>query len=201
MHVTHEAFVMLDLASAFNNDGISYPENVADGGFNVWGNTFPADELPASRSVVEVAGVPFRFPPKEDGQLNSVVCRGQVLEVPPGLYDWIYVLGASERRSEDWVYLHYASGAVDPEWLRLSDFWPSAPHFGEVAAFRCRHMHYPRHVQADMGPVMWRQRVPVPRQEALQRLRLPDNVAIHLFALTCARSPGAAAERARQEAQ
>jgi len=26
-------------------------------------------------------------------------------------------------------------------------------------------------------------------------------VAIHLFALTCARSPGAAAERARQEAQ
>lgn len=191
----HGGFLILELEDHFNNDAVSFVSGLSDGGFNVWGNTFPGEELPPSLSVVEVGGVPFRFPPKEDGRLNSLVCRGQSLAVPPGRYDWVYVLAAGERRTEDWVYLHYASGATDPEWLRVSDFWPSPAHFGEVAAFRCHHMHYPRHVQVNMGPVMWRQRIAVPRHEELVAVSLPDNVAIHIFAATLARPPAGTAGR------
>jgi len=185
---SQDRWLPLDLAPLFNNDSISYASNLSDGSFNVWDNSFPAEELPASLSIVNVAGVPFRFPPKEDRQLNSVVCCGQQLAVPPNDYDWLYVLGAAERRTEDIVYLHYTSGAVDPEWLRISDFWPGAgPRFGEIAAFRCKHMHYPRHVQPGVEPVIWRQRIPVTREEPLASVHLPDNVAIHLFALTAVR--------------
>jgi hypothetical protein len=138
--------------------------------------------------MIEVGGIPFRFPSKEDGALNTVVCLGQRLDLPVGRYDWLYVLGAGERRAEDYAYLHYASGAVDPEWLRLSDFWPGAPaRFGELEAFRCRHTHYPRHVQAGVEIVIWQQRIPVTRREPLAWVRLPDNVALNLFAVTAAR--------------
>lgn len=182
-------YVLLDLTPIFNNDGISYASNLRDGGFNVWNNTFPAEELPASLSRIDVAGIPFQFPSKEDGQLNNLVCAGQRIDVPPARYDWIYLLAASERRAEDLAYLHYASGAVDPEWLRISDFWPEAgARFGEIEAFRCAQMHFPRHVQPRVQPGIWLQRLPVPRQEPLASLHLPDHAAIHIFAATAVKT-------------
>jgi hypothetical protein len=81
-----ERFVVVDLSAYWNNDGISYAHNRADGWFNVWGNTFPAEALPASGSLLRVAGVPFRFPCKEDGQRNNVCCCKQVVAVPPAYY-------------------------------------------------------------------------------------------------------------------
>lgn len=176
---------MLDLSALFNNDGISYASNLRDGGFNVWNNTFPAEELPASHSVVKVKSIPFRMPPKEDGQLNNIVCQRQRVDLPPNQYDWIYILASAERRAADLVYMHYVSGGVDPEWLRVSDFWPEAgAHFGEIEAFRCAQMHFPRHVQPRVQPGIWLQRIPVPRQEPLDWIHLPDNFAIHIFAAT-----------------
>lgn len=193
-----DAYVLIELSTSFNNDSISYATNSADGGFNVWKNSFPAEELPSSHSIVDVAGVPFCFPPKEDGQYNTVVCCGQKLDIPPGLYDWLYILAASERRTEDLVYLHYTNGAVEAEWLRISDFWPApsryAPYFGEYAAFRCKQMHYPRHVQPGVEPVIWRQRIPVTRQDILEGIHLPDNIAIHIFAMTAIRAIGNAVQ-------
>lgn len=174
----------LDLAPYFDNDGISTSHATADGGFNVWQNTFPAEDLPPGGALVEVGGVEFRFPPTEDGALNNVVCNGQLIPAPPGDYDWLYVLAAGERRSEDPVWLHYETGATDPEWLRVSDFWPGPPRFGEIPAFRCRSMHYPRHVQTNLEPTIWLQRVPVTRFDRLVSVRLPENRSLHLFAAT-----------------
>jgi hypothetical protein len=177
--------VLLDLAPLFNWDSISSASNLQDGAFNVWQNSFPAEELPASDSIVHVDGVPFRFPPKEDGRLNNVRCSGERLDLAPGRYDWIYVLAASERRAEDTVYLHFTSGAIEMEWFRISDIWPGGPaRFGEVEAFRTKNIHFPRHIQPRVEPVIWMQRIPVTRQEPLAWLRLPDNIAIHLFAAT-----------------
>jgi hypothetical protein len=185
-------WVLLDLEPLFNWDSISFANNLQDGAFNVWRNSFPAEELPASGSLIHVAGVPFRFPPKEDGRLNNIRCSGERLDVPPGRYDWIYVLAASERRAEDTVFLHFTTGAIEMEWLRVSDVWPCSPvRFGEVEAFRTRNTHYPRHVQPRVEASMWMQRIPVSRQEPLAWLRLPDNIAIHLFAATAAQAaPG-----------
>lgn len=179
-----DGFVLVDLDGEYDNNSISRPDRLDVGGFNIWRNSFPADELPAGGERVTVAGVPFRFPPAGDGRDNNVVCRGQLLALPRGRYDWIYLLATSERRTEDFVYLHFAGGAVDPEWLRISDVWPAAARFGEVEAFRCRRLHYPRHVQEGVHPGLWRQRVAVPREQELVAMRLPDNIAIHLFAMT-----------------
>jgi len=184
--------VPLDLREHFDNRGLTSVSDLAGGSFNVWSNTFPADELPAEGSIVGVGGVLFEFPARGQGG-DNIRCAGQLIVVPPGSYDWLYVLAAAERHTEDLLYLHYADGSVDPEWLRVSDFWPQTPdRFGAIEAFRCSTMHYPRHVQHGVDPVIWRHRVPVPRHAELAAIRLPDNPAAHIFAITAVPVAGAA---------
>jgi hypothetical protein len=188
----------VDLSPYFNNTGGTAKSDLADGRLNVWRNSFPAAELPAAGTFVAGASsatasddrsassaIPFQFPEVGPGVHDNLRCEGQRVALPAGRWDWIYLLACSERRAEEVVHLHYTDGAVDAEWLRVSDFWPaSPPHFGEVEAIRCEQMHFPRHVQPRVGPRIWQQRVPVPRQQDLAAVRLPDCMAIHVFAMT-----------------
>ncbi|MFF1715977.1 hypothetical protein [Streptomyces sp. NPDC058268] len=176
---------VLDVSAHFDTTGLTAPDALGDGAFNVWSNTFPADELPAPGSLVDVHGLPFAFPATGENGRDNLRCARQLIDVPAGRYDFIHVLAAAERRTEDEVHLHYTDGAIDPEWLRVSDFWPQTPsRFGERAAYTCSALHYPRHIQRNMPPAIWRQRIAVPRESELRAIRLPDNPAIHIFAIT-----------------
>lgn len=178
----------IPLAEHANNRGLTPAAARDQGGFNIWGNSFPAEELPPPGGITWVAGTPFRFPLTRAGHDqpgDNLRCRGQRVDVPAGRWDWIHVLGAAERRTEDPLLAEYRDGRRRPLWLRLSDFWPETePRFGEVLAFRCRGMHYPRHRQHTMTPAIWAQRVPLPNPDQVVALLLPDNPALHLFALT-----------------
>jgi hypothetical protein len=177
----------VDISGHRDNTAISSATDTQAGGFNVWGNSFAAEYLPAGDSLVQVAGVPFCFPPVCDGP-DNIRCAGQFVEVPVGSYDWVHVLGAAERRCEDTVELTFTDGSVDAELLRLSDFWAAPAWFGEVKAFETPVMHYPHHVQRGVSAVMWAQRVPVTRRASLAGIRLPRNIAMHVFAVTLQRS-------------
>lgn len=181
---------VVDIRASLNNRGITRSDQLAQGGFNIWDNSFPAEELPDPGGTVDVGGVPFLFPAPNADRRDNLRCAGQLITLPSARYDWLYLLAAAERRSEDTVFLHYADHTVDPEWLRVSDFWAETPaHFGEQARLQCGVLHYPRHIQERMGPSIWRTRVPVPRETELAAVRLPDNPAIHLFALTAVGTP------------
>ena len=183
--------VPVEIAEHFDNRGTTTAGDTSGGAFNIWGNTFPAEELPAPGSVVDVGGMPFLFRALGPTGADNMRCSGQALSLPPGRYDWIHVLAAAERRTEDTVVLRYRDGSVDREWLRVSDFWPETPaRFGEREAFRCTAMRYPRHTQRGMSPVIWHTRISVPRQAELTALRLPDNPAMHVFAMTLAPAQG-----------
>jgi hypothetical protein len=178
----------LRLEPHFNNTAITSAADLGAGRFNVWGNSFPAEQLPAGAEVT-VAGVAFRFPRAGGGQPDNLRCQGQLVPLPAGRYDWLYLLAASERRAEDAVALHFADGSVDLEPLRVSDFWAAPAWFGEVEAFRCPAMHYPHHVQAGVPALLWCQRVPVTRLAELAGVRFPRNLAIHVFAATLVSTP------------
>ena len=53
----------VDISDHRNNTAISAATETKAGAFNVWGNSFAAEYLPTGESLVQVAGVPFRFPP------------------------------------------------------------------------------------------------------------------------------------------
>jgi hypothetical protein len=52
-----------------------------------------------------------------------MIAQGQLVALPPGEYDWILLRfeahdGDPSGEVEATVWLHYADGAADPEWLR-----------------------------------------------------------------------------------
>jgi hypothetical protein len=173
---------LVPLIPHLNNVGISPADQTGTGHFNVWRNSFAAEHLPRGR--VSVHGVPFDFPGHRNGEPDNIRCAGQYVTVPSGRYDWIYVLAAAERRAEDEIALHFQDGDVDFEPLRVSDFWHAVGAFGERSAFVSPVMHYPHHVQRNVEAMLWQQRVPVTRRAPLTAFRLPDNIAIHVFAAT-----------------
>ncbi|MFE2552032.1 hypothetical protein ACFXGI_26270 [Streptomyces sp. NPDC059355] len=176
---------VVNLSAHFNNRGIQPPDTPGDYGFNIWRNTFPAEELPEPGSLVDLVGAVFEFPARKSAAGDNVRCRGQLVELPGGSWDWIGLVGAAERRTEDEVELHYADGTVRREWLRMSDFWPqTGAYFGEPRAFATGSMRYPRHTHLHHAPSIWQQRVPVRVPAPLAAVRLPDNPAMHVFAMT-----------------
>lgn len=181
-----EPDIPVPLDEHLNNTGATSSRDTGSGAFNVWGNSFAAEHLPPPGPIV-VDGVRFDFPAVGTGEPDNVRCGGQLVLVPPGAYDWLHVLAAAERRAEDEVALHFEEGAVDFEALRVSDFWAAEAAFGERLAFESPVMHYPRHVQPNVPARLWSQRVPVTRRATLEAIRLPRNVAIHVFALALRR--------------
>ena len=175
-------FMPVDLAAHLNNVAFTTRQNLGDGELNVWGNSLPAGTL--GSDTAEIAGIPFAGIRSGPGMSDNVRCAGQYVELPACAADWLHLLAASERRCEDIAHVHYGSGAVDPEWLRVSDFWPGRARFGEVLAARSTAMHYPHHRQEGLSGQVWAVRVPVTRREPLCGLRLPDNPALHVFGLT-----------------
>jgi hypothetical protein len=185
-----DRFVILDLEPHFNNDGVSWARNLVDGGFNVWGISYPAEALPAAGSVV-VWDVPFVFPSKDDGRPNNMAMEGQRLPVPPGRYRWLNLLGASENRCEDLITLVHAGGP-EKVFLGLADWWTGGtPYFGERVAFRSETAHYPSHVQERMPLTLWFQRLRLDESRALKAIAWPDNPAMHVFSLTLTRAVAA----------
>jgi hypothetical protein len=173
----------VDLRPYLNNVGVTTIVDTGSGHFNVWRNSFAAEDLPERESRTVVGPITFQLPNLGSTEPDNVRCDRQYIPVPPGHFDWLYVLGAAERRVEDLVALHFADGAVDFEPLRLTDFWAAPPAFGETLAFETV-MHYPQHVQFGVPARMWCQRVPVVRRARLTGVRLPANAAAHIFAAT-----------------
>lgn len=166
-----------------NNRATTSVSDLGSGRLNAWGNSFPAEELPAPGTLIEVAGIPFQWA-NAHAEGDNVRCEGQIIDIPPDQYDWIYLLAASERRSEDTIWAHYDDGHADPLPVGVSDFLDGTPAFGELTAFRTSRMHYPHHVQNGLPTTMWLTRVGMPRRGTARSLRLPRLVAMHVFALT-----------------
>lgn len=173
--------VGVDLGPFANNIALTTPQNLHHGSMNVWGNSLPTAILEAAACN---SRVPFDVLPADGVRYDNVRCEGQFVHLPVQQADWIHVLAASERRCEEEVFVHYASGAVDTEWLRVSDFWHAEAHFGEQLVVRKWPMHYPHHRQLNLAGQIWGVRVPVTRGEPLSAVRLPDNPALHIFALS-----------------
>jgi hypothetical protein len=178
---THSV-VTVDLTPYRNNIALTTDKTLHRGMLNVWGNSLPAEVLP--HDGLTVGGIPFRGVPGGGAEPDNVRCAGQYLELPRTTADWLHLLATSERRCEETAFVHYASGAADPEWVRVSDFLPARAHFGEVLAARSDALHYPHHRQENLGGRLWAVRIPVTRREPVCGLRLPDNPALHVFALS-----------------
>jgi len=143
--IKHE-FVLLDLRSYFNNDGISYDPLKCDGDFDGKGATYPAEDLPPSNSLIMVDDIPFYFPSKENGFMNNMVLSSQIINFDPAFIKAMHVLGAVEGQFgevyEEEVTISCEDGTYEAVYLGLSN-WLLPARYNERIAFQCSHLHFP----------------------------------------------------------
>ena len=182
--------VLVDLAPQFNNDAISPEANRKAANFDApkrsSGASYPASEMPDSGAIVCCAGkpaVPFLFPQKEEPKKNNVACKSQTISVQPGRYSILWVLGAAANGDQkDGLRLEYDDGEEKAA-LELSD-WCGKPKFGERLALRSSFRHGWEGEEEAMACCMWAQSVKLDPKRTLRALVLPEQPAMHVFALT-----------------
>lgn len=187
--------VPLKLEALFDSDAIADAQRRSDGNFDcpdhaadIPGSVFPAENLPATGSKFSFDGISFLFPSKERGDYNNVSCNGQRLEVPPGRYRALHVVGASENGSfRDVLSLAYKEGPAEAE-LALRD-WCQKPAAGDRVAFEapCRYTWSSEKramVREETAPRLWLVRVTLDPNKTLEAIALPYNRRMHVFAAT-----------------
>jgi len=80
------------VALPFDQDAVSRDGRRADGRMDAEGRTLPAEMLPREQIV---DGVRFELGPNGDGQSNAVAARGQTIPLPRGNWDRLYLLAAA----------------------------------------------------------------------------------------------------------
>lgn len=182
-------FLAADLGPAFNADAFSTPSRPQRGNFDnrsgVYGATFPAEHAPDASSRFESATVPFHFPPT-DTELNNVAMLGQRLEVPPGHYAALHLLGSSDQGNyQSDITLVYEGGETETLSLGLSD-WCQPPRYGETVAVEFPQRRGTSGQTERITCRILHQTLPVDPERTLVRIDLPDRETMHLFALTLA---------------
>ena len=115
-------YTTVDLRPYFDNDGISYRANLADGDFNCQ-CLYPAEEMP-SPGECTLAGVPFEFPDYSDGLNNCVRLRGKTIDLPDVPARTIYLLGSAllSKYPSARATLYYVDGPSEQHLITL-DSW------------------------------------------------------------------------------
>ena len=196
--------ISVDLTPYCNNAGsASCCDSTADG-LDGMGTIFCAERLPASGTTIVCNGTRFVFPDKSDGMPDNIACEGQDMPLPVGHYRALHVLGMCDWRAfAEPLQLKDPDGTCTETSLALSD----AAHYqglqyGEREALTCPlvtpdslipHVFLfgisppgagyemtETHIEAGI----WHQVISLEPSRPLAGIVLPDNPAMHLFALT-----------------
>ncbi len=76
----------------YNLDGISTDANRADGDFDGKGQTLACELWPQK---LELDGIPFKLGSSSPGAMNALKTKGQMIALPPGSYNHVYILAAA----------------------------------------------------------------------------------------------------------
>lgn len=175
--------VMLDLEEHFNNDGISWDEDPLDGDLDYRRLSLPAEQLPATKAVVEWNGVQFLFPAKEDGKYNNIACYGQVISLPPAAYAKVHFLAAATNGVyQDNFVIRYEDGSEAAVRLKVPRL-QGTPGFAGKIVLKVDHKH-DTEGDTPMACNLYGLDIGLEAEKTAISLVLPDRPDIHIFAIT-----------------
>ncbi|MBE3576406.1 MAG: hypothetical protein IMX00_01715 [Limnochordales bacterium] len=181
--------VLVDLEPYFNNDGVATEEDPVDGNLDGIGWSLMAEEMPPAGSIIQVKDVFFRIPETRAPFVkNNMVFYNQKVEVPAGKYYDAYFLstatGGAKRARLTFVY---ADGERVEAELRVSD-WAGQPQPTEVVAVRMSGRYNVLGKQ-DLPVSLYATAISLNPNKELVRIEFPEQVNIHLFALSLGLAP------------
>ena len=91
----------IPLELPYNVDIFSFDQHRTDGSFDLDGRTYPAEWLP---ETIITDSLNFKLGPKADGEKNALSCKGQVIAIPEGNFNRIYLLAAASEEGQKGVF-------------------------------------------------------------------------------------------------
>ncbi|NEU98277.1 hypothetical protein [Bradyrhizobium uaiense] len=182
----------IDLAPHCNAHAATFDGGRSLGCVNIWGNSFPAEEVPFGRTMI-VGGVSYRLAAKLPGAPDHVEALGQRIEVGTVAGGQaLGVLGFGELGSQDLTLaLTDCFGVVVriqvtlPNWLLPREAPASA------AAWSASHLHYVGDYELDhLRPAMFSVMARLPTLAWLVAVTIEPNPLAHVMGLTFLREGG-----------
>ncbi len=198
----------------YNRDGISTDADRTDGDFDGRGFTLAGDLL---NETITFGGIEFHVGPWGPGQANVVACRGQEIELPADDFDRVYVLAASadgDREAAFAVDGHIGAHSIQDYACPVAQ-WNSRVAGGELihdpariepayikrdpVAWVGTHRHGPEgENRAYEFTQLYVYSLPVPGGRGPHTLRLPEDPAVRVAAVSVARDENADVRAATQ---
>lgn len=202
--------VSVPVQLSYNLDAFSYHDARQDGDFD-GGSTYPAEMI---GDTVVSEGIQFQIGPRASGQNNAVACRGQVVELPAGNHDQLYLLASAARGDADGELVVDGKSILwqVQNWTGYIGQWDNRVFEGEVSelnygftnalksitpgfikrdplAWFCSHRHLADgHDAIYAYCYLFKYRINLPA--GARRVRLPDNPDIRIFAASVAQEDG-----------
>ena len=199
--VTAPGLEVVDLSAALDSDVLASEANPADGQFGDGGASFAADLLPPlvvpsptpsrlhpvgmfenqSGDAAAARWISFAWPSRKDGEKNAVAAKGQTIAVTPGSYARAHILAAASGDAEEAEFGLIYGGAGQKAKARVGG-WP-APGEGDIVAYRTALRMTPAGPEAKPA-FLYDVVIPVDPSQQLSAIRLPENAAIVVLAMT-----------------
>ncbi len=196
----------------YNLDIYSFDRQRSDGAFEAGGQSYPAELIP---DTILTGNLSFKLGPKFDGAKNALSCEGQVISLPQGNFNCLYLLAAASEENQKGVFkigqreieipIGYWSGFVGQWDNRL---WAEGPAAGidfdrdrftytgvvpgyirtDEVAFFTTHLHRPVGGREGNEPYIYGYifKYKIDLPLGAKEIVLPRNSAIKILALTVA---------------
>lgn len=167
----------IDLRPHLNARAATHDDERERGGFNAWGNSFPAEELTFDE-MIDVGGLPFLL--ERRGERDHLEANGQRVVLPDVPAAAIALLAFGEMGPQR------TTMAVDGHEIDIEAAgWLIDGQTRAEGALDCTHLHYPGGYElAHLRPVMWPYVFRLPRRARWTQIRLGTNPLFHVAAAT-----------------
>ncbi|MDH6575292.1 NEW3 domain-containing protein [Kitasatospora sp. MAP5-34] len=177
------------LADAFNNVGITQESNPAPGGFDSTGDSYSADALAKAGatpgSTVSAGALSFTWPSVAAGTPDNVAASGEAITLA-GQGTSLAFLGSETGTTSAPVTVTYTDGTTSTGQLGFPN-WCCTP----VTAYGAQTVITTDHRNTPSGPAnygisyrVFSNTVPLTAGKTVKSVTLPNQPAIHLFALS-----------------
>ncbi|AIE87948.1 PA14 domain-containing protein [Fimbriimonas ginsengisoli] len=178
---------VVDLASQFNIDGMSFAARTQDGDIGFKGQTYAAETMIDTWSVGGTIPVLHVLGPKDVAGKNVIGCDGRTMVVPVYNAQMVSLLGCSVNGFQSGTFkFNYSDGTTLTQTIRFTDWGAPSPRFGEAMAARFSKRHGPA---GDVVAItsLYQYRVLTDKTKRLISITLPNNPDIKILSLSIRR--------------
>ncbi|QUI22489.1 hypothetical protein HZI73_09320 [Vallitalea pronyensis] len=172
--------VQVNLSSNFNADGFSYDANLADGDL-AGGYAYSADLVNNEQQYERII---YQLGSFTDGQLNSMYCAGQTIDLPDGQFAEVRLLGSSTYGNKSGSFtLNYTDGTSSVVNVTMQDWCQYGSNQKIVQTMDHRHDK-----NANTGETItnyiFAYYLTANANKTISSIKVPQNNNMHVFAMT-----------------